>query len=128
MKINKEDNYDYSGDEFEVSLKKKYRGLIIAKDANNNLNYYYNENNDYYKIKIDSAKNIKYYKNNKLHNDFGPAVIRGDNTEYYYEGKLHNTNGPAIDLTNGTKEFYLFGINYNKYTFYKKLKYVQVKN
>lgn len=45
---------------------------------------------------IDSAGIHRYYKNGKLHNENGPAVISNNNCWHYIEGKLHNEKGPAI--------------------------------
>ena len=96
-----------------------------------------------YDIKIDKFGTKRYYVNNILHRENGPAVVyvNGDtgwfkngkrhreggpaiewNTGYkawHKEGKLHREDGPAIEHVNGTKEWWFNNINYgynNKFT------------
>jgi len=51
-----------------------------------------------------------YYKNNKKHNDDGPAVIyRDGSVEYWVNGNLHSEDRPAVLNSNGTEEWWYNG-------------------
>ena len=52
----------------------------------------------------------RYYKNNMLHREDGPAVERaGGSQEWYLDGKRHRTDGPAVENADGSREWYLDG-------------------
>lgn len=54
----------------------------------------------------DDEGGIYWYKNGKLHNDNGPAIVHKNGTKKYYcNGFLHNANGPAIVGFNVNKLF-----------------------
>lgn len=62
---------------------------------------------------IPKEKLWKSFKNNRLHNSFGPALFNKKGTTYFYEdGLLHNFKGPAIIAANGNKQYYLEGRKY----------------
>ena len=53
---------------------------------------------------------IAIYKNNKLHREDGPAVIRNNGSkEWYKNGRLHRDDGPAIIHSDGDKLWYKNG-------------------
>jgi len=59
---------------------------------------------------IDDNGDVRWYLNNELHREDGPAVERADGSRrWYLHGKLHRTNGPAIEWANGTHFWYLSG-------------------
>ncbi len=40
---------------------------------------------------------VKYYLNNKLHREDGPAIEKNNGDYFWYQyGKLHRQNGPAV--------------------------------
>ena len=41
---------------------------------------------------------------------------------YYWNNKLHREDGPAVEWSNGTKEWYLYGIKYTEKEFKDRLK------
>ena len=50
------------------------------------------------------------YKNNQLHNEYGPALIRPTGAmEYYRHGLLHREDGPAVITAHGSKLYYQKG-------------------
>ena len=61
---------------------------------------------------IDELGYTKIYKNDKFHNDNGPAVISTDKKykRWFQNGEPHRLDGPAIEWKDGTKHFYLYGI------------------
>ena len=60
-----------------------------------------------YNIKIDKCGNKRYYINNVLHREDGPAVEYVSGTKHWYRnGLLHREDGPAIECSNGYKAWY----------------------
>lgn len=57
-------------------------------------------NNMICKIFKDGSR--RWYHNNKLHRENGPAVINAHRF-WYQNGHLHHLNGPAIEWNNGDK-------------------------
>ena len=54
------------------------------------------------------CQNKKYYLNDILHREDGPAVERVNGTkEWYKNGELHREDEPAIEFANGEKLWYL---------------------
>ena len=54
--------------------------------------------------------NKRWYLNDELHREDGPAVIFTDgHKEWYLNDKLHREDGPAIEHRDGTKFWYLKG-------------------
>ena len=67
-----------------------------------------------YTVTVDDYGN-RWYLNDKLHREDGPAVERTDGTKYWYlDGKRHREDGPAIERIDGTKEWYLNGVEYTE--------------
>ena len=53
---------------------------------------------------------IRWYKDDVLHREDGPAVIWcAGAREWYLDGKLHRVGGPAIEYPNGTKKWCVNG-------------------
>ena len=62
--------------------------------------------------KLYSDQTIRYYKNNQLHKEDGPALIfQNGDVEYYLNGLFHNENGPAI-IYEYIKIWYYKGVKY----------------
>jgi hypothetical protein len=58
--------------------------------------------------KIDEFGNKRWYLNDKLHREDGPAVEHISGTkEWYLNDQLHREEGPAIEHTDGTKSWWL---------------------
>ena len=61
-----------------------------------------------YNIKIDKCGNKRYYINNVLHREDGPAVEYASGTKHWYKnGKIHREDGPAIEHYLGYKAWWL---------------------
>ena len=56
-----------------------------------------------------------WYLNGKLHRVDGPAVEYSDKSkEWYLNGERHRTDGPAVEYTAGLKYWYLNGVHYTE--------------
>ena len=63
-----------------------------------------------YDIKIDTSGNKRYYVNNVLHREDGPAVEYASGEKFWYNnGLLHREEGPASVLYGEFKYWYLNG-------------------
>jgi hypothetical protein len=61
-----------------------------------------------YTVKIDEYGTKRWYINNKLHREDGPAVECADGYKaWYINGKLHRENGPAAEYADGDKCWYI---------------------
>ena len=59
---------------------------------------------------INSDGFVAYSINNMLHREDGPAVIYADgDIEYWINGKRHRKDGPAVIYSNGTLEYWIEG-------------------
>ena len=60
---------------------------------------------------VDYIGNKRWYLNDKLHREDGPAVeyTNGNNKWYQYD-KLHRIDGPAIEWFDGKKFWYINGL------------------
>ena len=66
-----------------------------------------------FSIKIDNSNTIRYYLNNLLHRDNGPAVEFAEGDKWWYKnGLLHRTDGPAVEYPIELKFWYLNNICY----------------
>ena len=82
-----------------------------------------------YDIRINEYGDKRYYVNNVLHREDGPAVenVNGYNA-WYKNGKRHREDGPAIEWFDGAKDWYLNGKYYganNKFTNESWIKFVK---
>jgi hypothetical protein len=51
-----------------------------------------------------------WYRNGKLHHEYGPAYERADGTkEWLLNGQWHRVDGPAIEWSDGSKQWFLNG-------------------
>ena len=58
--------------------------------------------------KISPDGSQRWYLNDKLHREDGPAIICPDGTQrWYLNGKCHREDGPAIIYSDGTQVWYL---------------------
>ena len=61
-----------------------------------------------YTVKVDKYKNTRWYLNDKLHREDGPAIENADGSKYWYlNDNLHREDGPAIENADGSKRWYL---------------------
>ena len=61
-------------------------------------------------LHIDTDGTKRWYKEDKLHRDDGPALIWADGSNFWYkEGKLHRDDGPAIIYSSGRQEWWKDG-------------------
>jgi len=52
----------------------------------------------------------RYFLNDKLHREDGPALEYNDGTKYWFlNGKLHRADGPAVEWGSGHKEWWIKG-------------------
>jgi len=62
-----------------------------------------------YEVDIDGTK--RWYQNNLLHREDGPAVEYTNGTKYWYQNNLlHRDDGPAVEHASGTKCWYQNGV------------------
>lgn len=77
-------------------------------------------------VKFSGKEGEEYYKNGKLHNDSGYAILFPWGVkEWYKDGKLHREDGPAV-VTKDAVRYYLDNRNYAKKTWEKKV--AELKN
>ena len=63
-----------------------------------------------YTVKVLTSGTKKWYLNDKLHREDGPAVEYADGTKcWYLNDELHREDGPAEEWPNGYKFWYLDG-------------------
>ena len=61
-------------------------------------------------LHIDEAGTQRWYLDDKLHRQDGPAVVYSDGSEYWYlDDKLHRQDGPAAVGACVTEDWYLHG-------------------
>ena len=66
-----------------------------------------------YNTKIDNVGNKRYYLNNLLHREDGPAIEQVSGYKAWYKnGKYHREDGPAIEYPNGDELWYLNDVYY----------------
>jgi hypothetical protein len=64
----------------------------------------------------------RWYRNDKLHREDGPALEYADGDKYWYiDDGLHREDGPAIEYADGTKLWYLADSNYSEAEFHAKM-------
>ena len=62
----------------------------------------------------------EYYINDKLHREDGPAVECANGDKFYYiDNKLHREDGPAVERANGDKFYYIGGTKYTREEYLK---------
>jgi hypothetical protein len=63
-----------------------------------------------YQVTVDDYGTKRWYLNNQLHREDGPAVeyASGDKS-WFLNGTLHREDGPAVELANGDKRWFLNG-------------------
>lgn len=73
---------------------------------NNNRNCFRPKNG-----KHEYLDSYRYFKNNKLHREDGPAIEWNDGDRWwFYNGLKHREDGPAISLFTGYKEYWYHGV------------------
>ena len=67
-----------------------------------------------------------WYLNGKLHRVDGPAMEYYNGSKYWFlNDKFHRTDGPAIELTSGTKYWFLNGVEYTEADWFKQTQKVK---
>ena len=61
------------------------------------------------RLKMKRSNDCSYYIEDKLHNEYGPALIDEYGKKWYLNGLLHRIDGPAIEWVSGTMEWYQHG-------------------
>ena len=62
---------------------------------------------------VDKFGDVRWYLNNELHREDGPAVeLASGSCFWYLNDQLHRTSGPAIERANGDGEWRLYGRSY----------------
>jgi hypothetical protein len=73
-------------------------------------------------IDIDGTK--RWWLNDLLHREDGPAVEYPNGSKcWYINGLVHREDGPAIESTNGNKTWWLNDKHYTEKEYYKELYY-----
>jgi hypothetical protein len=63
-----------------------------------------------YKVDVYDNGDKRWYLNDKLHREDGPACEWANGTKYWFlNDKLHREDGPAIEYADGSKEWYING-------------------
>jgi hypothetical protein len=76
-----------------------------------------------YTVTVNAAKTKRWYLNDKLHREDGPAVECADGSKYWYlNDKRHREDGPAVEYADGTKHWYLNGEQLTEEDFNAKIK------
>ena len=75
-----------------------------------------------YEVIVEDSGTKKWYLNDKLHREDGPAVewVEGDKF-WYLNGKRHREDGPAIEYSNGDKFWFLNDEIYREEEFNRKM-------
>jgi hypothetical protein len=64
-------------------------------------------------IKIDGKSTKRWYFEDKLHREDGPAVECANGTKrWYINGKLHREDGPAVEWADGDRWWCIAGVIY----------------
>ena len=64
---------------------------------------------------VDKDGTKRWYLNDKLHREDGPAIECADGTKFWYlNGECHREDGPAVAFANGTKYWYLNNKEYSE--------------
>ena len=68
-----------------------------------------------YIVYVDDYGTKRWFLNDKLHREDGPAVeyVNGSK-EWYLNGKCHRVDGPAVEYDYGTKYWFLNGVEYTE--------------
>ena len=91
--------------------------LNMIHNLTTNTKLYYingNLNREHDKPSFVNDDKLIWYKNNKIHRDGGPAIIKnkGKYKAWYQNNMLHCEDGPAIKSTNGDYEYYYQGLRH----------------
>ena len=66
-------------------------------------------------MEIDEEGTKRWYLNEKLHREDGPAIENPNGTKFWYRnGEYHRIDGPAFEFASGYKEWYINGVEYTK--------------
>ena len=64
---------------------------------------------------IDNFGNKRWFLNDELHREDGPAIEYKDGTKsWHLNGKLHREDGPAVEYADGTKSWYVRGTRHRE--------------
>ena len=75
-----------------------------------------------YEVRVYENGTKKWYLNDELHREDGPAIECCSGTKHWYlNDELHRIDGPAIERSDGTNHWYLNGTEYTEEEFNKKM-------
>ena len=75
-----------------------------------------------YIVKVDDAGTKRWYLNDKLHREDGPAIEYYDGSKcWYLNDKRHRTDGPAIEYADGRKRWFLNDKEYTEANWRKRV-------
>ena len=61
-----------------------------------------------YRVEVDDDGDKRWFLNNELHREDGPAVECADGTKMWFlNGQLHRVDGSAVEYADGSKEWWL---------------------
>ena len=70
-----------------------------------------------YQVRVYESGTKKWYLNNKLHREDGPAAEYTNGSKFwYFNGELHREDGPAVILPNGSPYWYVLGVTVEPFT------------
>lgn len=76
-----------------------------------------------YTVEINEHDTKRWYFDDKLHCEHGPAVEYADGSkEWWLNGKRNRTDGPAAEFADGSKYWYLNGERLTEAEFLKRTK------
>ena len=72
--------------------------------------------------KIVQDDSVKWYRNDQLHREDGPAVEWANGARWWFiHGREHREDGPAVEWADGTRMWYINGKNYSFVNWLKQL-------
>jgi hypothetical protein len=78
-----------------------------------------------YIVKVDDDGTKRWYLDDKLHREDGPAVEYADGIKrWFLNDKLHREDGPAVEYTDG-RAWYLNGVEYSEAEWHKQTQKVK---
>jgi hypothetical protein len=86
-------------------------------------------NNNESTLEIDARGNKRWYLNDELHREDGPAVELNDgHKSWWLNGERHRISGPAIEYNDGTKAWFLNGYRHSQDEWFQALTPEQQNN
>ena len=74
-----------------------------------------------YIVIVDDYGTKRWFLNDTLHREDGPAVEYTDGRNWYLNGKLHRVDGPAIEYADGRKRWFSDGFENSEANWRKRV-------